>query len=286
MEKIKKIYNRAPLPFQGQKRNFIKDFKKVLATYPDDITIVDLFGGSGLLSLVAKAEKPNAEVIYNDYDNYCERLENIPSTNILLSKINDIIGTFPKSKRLPMEKKEQIIDLIDKEAKKGNFIDYITLSSALLFSTHYVTNLEDLKKETFYKQQKCNSLSHIKTHAYSAEGYLDDIKVVRMDYKELFEKYKDKSNVLFLLDPPYLSTNTGTYKMYWKLKDYLDVLTILNGHNFIFFTTNKSSLVELLEWIQEQSKSFALPKIKRVDRAKTLTHNAEYIDTMLISEIA
>ena len=74
--------------------------------------------------------------------------------------------------------------------------------------------------------------------------------------------------------------------MYWKLKDYLDVLTILNGHNFIFFTSNKSSLVELLEWIQEQSKSFALPKIKRVDRAKTLTHNAEYIDTMLISEIA
>ena len=30
----------------------------------------------------------------------------------------------------------------------------------------------------------------------------------------------------FLVDPPYLSTEVGTYKMFWRLADYLDVLTL------------------------------------------------------------
>ena len=49
-----KNYTSAPLPFLGQKRKFIKEFKRVLEGYPDDVTIVDLFGGSGLLSHTAK----------------------------------------------------------------------------------------------------------------------------------------------------------------------------------------------------------------------------------------
>ena len=45
---LKKNYFQAPLPFMWQKRKFIKDVKAILSHYKDDITIVDLFGGSGL----------------------------------------------------------------------------------------------------------------------------------------------------------------------------------------------------------------------------------------------
>lgn len=45
-----KQYNSAPLPFQGQKRMFAKEFIKVLQQFPDGTVFVDLFGGSGLLS--------------------------------------------------------------------------------------------------------------------------------------------------------------------------------------------------------------------------------------------
>ena len=45
-----KNYTQAPLPFQGQKRRFLNDFKKALHYFPTDATYVDLFGGSGLLS--------------------------------------------------------------------------------------------------------------------------------------------------------------------------------------------------------------------------------------------
>ena len=50
----KKMYLSAPLPFVGQKRMFVRELIQVLKQFPDDATFVDLFGGSGLLSHIAK----------------------------------------------------------------------------------------------------------------------------------------------------------------------------------------------------------------------------------------
>lgn len=56
---------------------------------------------------------------------------------------------------------------------------------------------------------------------------------------------------VFILDPPYLSTDCGTYTntSYWRLSDYLDVLKCLQGTKFVYFTSSKSTIVELAEWI-------------------------------------
>ena len=53
---MKKIYLSAPLPFVGQKRMFAREFVKVLKQLPDDAIFIDLFGGSGLLSHIAKVK--------------------------------------------------------------------------------------------------------------------------------------------------------------------------------------------------------------------------------------
>lgn len=47
MDRNKLNYNQAPLPFQGQKRKFVKLFAEKIETLPDDTVFVDLFGGSG-----------------------------------------------------------------------------------------------------------------------------------------------------------------------------------------------------------------------------------------------
>ena len=86
------VYNSAPLPFQGQKRRFIGEFRKALSQFPDAAVFVDLFGGSGLLSHVAKQERPEARVVYNDFDDFHLRLENIPKTNALLAKGRNFVG--------------------------------------------------------------------------------------------------------------------------------------------------------------------------------------------------
>lgn len=65
-----KIYTQAPLPFMGQKRRWNSAFKTALENYEDCHTFVDLFGGSGLLSHFTKTVRPDARVVYNDFDGY------------------------------------------------------------------------------------------------------------------------------------------------------------------------------------------------------------------------
>jgi hypothetical protein len=79
-----KPFKTAPLPFMGQKRRFINKFKEALKQYREDAVYVDLFGGSGLLSHIVKETYPAATVVYNDYDNYRERLEAIPPRSLLI----------------------------------------------------------------------------------------------------------------------------------------------------------------------------------------------------------
>lgn len=94
--------------------------------------------------------------------------------------------------------------------------------------------------------------------------------------------YKDRGDVVFLVDPPYLSTDVGTYNMYWSLPDYLDVLTILNGHRYVYFTSAKSSIIELCEWMGKNrciGNPFANSVRKEVN--VQMNHNSRYTDIML-----
>ena len=149
-----------------------------------------------------------------------------------------------------------------------------------MFAMKYVTCFTDLKKETLYNK--------VKSANYPlCSGYLDGLTITSCDYKEIFEKYKDVPGVVFLVDPPYLSTDNTTYKMYWKLPDYLDVLTVLSGHRFIYFTSNKSSIVELCEWIG-RNKLIGNPfeNCNRREFNAHMNYNASYTDIMLYTDIA
>ncbi|WP_455641532.1 DNA adenine methylase [Parabacteroides johnsonii] len=275
---MRKMYLQAPLPFLGQKRMFAKEFIKVLRKYFDSTIFVDLFGGSGLLSHITKCQRPDATVIYNDYDNYQRRLENIPRTNILLGKIRSlVVSTLPK-KPLPKELKEYILHLIEQEEWEYGYVDYITLSTSLLFSMKYATNLEELRKETFYNT--------VRKHDYaSCQDYLDGLEVVSCDYRELFDKYKDVPNVVFLIDPPYLSTEVGTYTMTWGLSDYLDVLQTLVSTNYIYFTSNKSSIIELCAWIDKNNNiGNPFAGSEKVEFNAHINYNSSYTDIMLFKK--
>lgn len=270
---MSKNYATAPLPFQGQKRNFIKQFKQALKTYPTDAIYVDLFGGSGLLSHTVKQENPKAKVIYNDYDNFKQRLNAISRTNILLTSLRPLVESVPNKKTIPDNIRCQILDIITQADKQG-YVDYISLSANLLFSMNYVQSLEELKKQRFYNR--------LRKSDYDATSYLKDVEFVCYDYKELFDMYKDVPNVVFLVDPPYLSTDCSTYKNYWKLSDYLDVLKVLMDTNYFYFTSNKSSIVELCEWIETNTGGVnPFNKAKVVYHYNSTSHNTGYTDIML-----
>lgn len=268
-----KIYNSAPLPFMGQKRRFVNQFREALHEFSSATTFIDLFGGSGLLSHITARDRPDARVIYNDFDDYHLRIENVERTNAILAEIREILASIPRMAKVPADAKTQIVALLEEREQTG-FVDYITISSSILFSANYANDLEILRKCTLY--------NNTKQAPYACDCYLEGLEIVKLDYRELFDLYKNTPGVVFLVDPPYLSTEVGVYKCYWRLRDYLDVLKVIDGQHYIYFTSNKSHIVELIDWLQSNSiHGNPFVGATRRECHAQLHHNAEYTDIML-----
>ncbi len=254
---------------------FAKEFIKVLEQFSDKTVFVDLFGGSGLLSHITKCKRPDATVVYNDYDGYRMRLQAIPQTNALLADLRDIAKNVPRHKPIKGEARERIFERIIQEERNAGYVDFITISSSLMFSMKYQLSVDGMRKETLY--------NNIRTTDYPlCPDYLEGLTITSCDYKDLYERYKDISGVVFLVDPPYLSTEVGTYKMYWRLSDYLDVLNVLRDKPFVYFTSNKSSIIELCEWIGN-NKALGNPfkDCQKVEFNAHMNYSAHYTDIML-----
>ncbi len=272
---MRKQYLSAPLPFVGQKRMFAKEFIKVLKQFDDKAVFVDLFGGSGLLSHITKCQRPDATVVYNDYDDYRRRIKAISRTNAMLADFRAIVEGLPRHKPITGMARERIFERIEQEESEVGFVDYITISTSLLFSMKYKLSVAEMRKEILYNR--------IRTSDYQeCSDYLDGLTITACDYRDLYNQYKDNPNVVFLVDPPYLSTEVGTYNMYWRLSDYLDVLTVLKDKPFVYFTSNKSSIVELCDWLGK-NKTLGNPfdDCRKVEFNAHMNYNSQYTDMML-----
>ena len=69
----------------------------------------------------------------------------------------------------------------------------------------------------------------------------------------------------------------------WTMKNYLDILTALSGLNYVYFTSNKSQIVELCQWIdgnkEKVANIFEGASVKTV-KSPTSGRNS-YVDIML-----
>jgi len=268
-----KNYTQSPLPFQGQKRRFLTPFKEALNGFSPTATYVDLFGGSGLLSHTVKQYYPDANVIYNDFDNYSQRLDNVEKTNNIIGDLREILKDYPDAKRIVGDVRYQVIDRLKQE--KG-FVDFITISSSLCFSMNYGTTLEHFEKDSLY--------NNVRQSNYKCDGYLEGVNRVKKDYRDLFAEYRNHNNVVFLVDPPYLSTDTTTYNRadYWKLTDYLNVLKVIEDTSYFYFTSNKSQIIELCDWMENNGYcKNPFDDSTTVTIGAQLTHNAKYNDIMI-----
>lgn len=272
---MSRLYLSAPLPFVGQKRMFAKQFIDVIPQYPDGTVFVDLFGGSGLLSHITKHCHPGSRVIYNDFDNYRRRIDNIPNTNRLLEQIRRIAAPFKRLTPITGQAREDIFALLEQEERERGFVDYITLSASLLFSMKYKMSVAEMRKEALYSKVRKNGYP-------DCSDYLAGLEIVSCDYRELFDRFKDVPGVVFIVDPPYLSTEVGTYRMYWRLADYLDVLSVLPGHDFIYFTSDKSAITELCDWMgRNPGLGNPFEHCERREFNASMNYNATYTDMML-----
>lgn len=273
------MFKTAPLPFVGQKRMMIRHVEKILNAQisgdGEGWTIVDVFGGSGLLAL-AKALKPQAMVIYNDFDNYATRLNHIDDINRLRRILAELCADLPKGARLSPERKQQVIAAI--EAFNG-YKDVAALVSWLCFGGQQAGTLEALYKQTFWNVIR---QSDYKT----ADGYLDGLTIVKQCYSELLPRYAGQQKTLLILDPPYLCTNQKQYNKanYFNVIDFAKLMRFTKPP-FVLFSSTKSEIIDYIDFLQQYKadnwQSFA--DCERIRLNATVSHSGRYEDNILFN---
>lgn len=241
------IYSKAPLPFVGQKKNFLREFRAVLVDHiPDEgegWTIVDVFGGSGLLAHNAKRLLPRARVIFNDYDGYADRIANIPDTNALRAEFARLTKGHPKHTRLPKDTEAALRKTVE---NWQGFLDLLCVCS-WLFAHNRDSRLDkaELLRITW-------TYVGVRLTDYDATGYLDGLEIIRADFREVMREHSGKDKTLLVLDPHYLRTNQGSYaaEKYFGMVDSMTVVELLKPP-FILFGSTRSEITEYLDWLKE-----------------------------------
>lgn len=271
-----KIFKQAPLPFIGQKRNFIKAFCEVLNDniqgLGEDWTIVDVFGGSGLLSHHAKRLKPHAKVIYNDFDNYSQRLKHIDDTNRLRRQLAEVLKGIPIKNKIDPKTHFLVIETIK---NFDGFIDIDCLVAWLLFSGGQSVNLNQILKRTpLYNK--------VKTIDYpDTKEYLKGVEVVSKSFDELLPVYVNNEKTLLILDPPYLFSEQRIYR---KAKDFGLVSFIklmeLIRPPFIMFSNNRSEILDYFDYQVKRNDERFL-NYKHTTYSITLNRQRNYKDNLI-----
>ena len=97
--------------------------------------------------------------------------------------------------RLSSDVKGKILTVIAKHKREVRYVDYITISSSIMFSSKYVLSLNGLRKESFYNSVKKQDYDR-------ANDYLDGLEICKCDYMRLFDEFKNNDKTFFIYDPP------------------------------------------------------------------------------------
>ena len=270
-------YTKAPLPFVGQKRNFINPFKQALNHIPADgagWTIVDAFGGSGLLAHVAKHTKPAARVIYNDFDGYAERLRHIPDINSLRQILADVLADYPRDKHLDKPTKARVVHAVE---SFDGYKDLNCLRSWLLFSGNQAGTIAELLNKHMYNCIRRNDYP-------DSADYLRGLEIVSQPFQTLLPQYINKPKTLLILDPPYVSTLQGMYanKHYFGMVQFLRLMDMVRPP-FVFFSSTRSELMDYLDYAKDsRPKEWAkFDDMRQISIQSHISKGNSYEDNMV-----
>ena len=236
---------------------------------------MDVFGGSGLLAHITKQVLPKARVIYNDFDGYSERLQNINDTNKLRTIIADLLAHYPRNQKLPDTLKKTVQAALN---SFGGYIDLDCVASWLLFSGCQTTDLHDLIHNHAY-------YNGVRLRDYpSANGYLDDLEVVSKSYHELLPEFQNNPKALLVLDPPYICTAQGSYRKagYFGMVQFLRLMRLVRPP-LVFFSSTRSELIDYLDFIvNEKAEGWQnFVDYKKISIQSIVNKTAQYEDNMV-----
>lgn len=261
-------YKISPIFYMGNKKKLIA--KGLIDLFPKDIDMfVDLFGGSGIVSMNVEANK----YILNDYDSNLYRLYKLfkdkTSEQIIthtLKKIEEYGLAKERTKRNEFKDKELIelykrnyFNFRNEYNKTKNDMDFYTLMF-YSFSQQFRFN----SKGDF--NMPCGNDCFSKTNEVYIKDGCDffnksNVSITNKDFREL-KISKLSANDFVYLDPPYFNT-TATYNENggWTEKEEEDLYRLceeLNSNGIRFAISNvfenKGTLnTKLIEWCDKMN---------------------------------
>ena len=228
--------------FSGNKSNRVKEIAELTRT-GKYTRIVEIFGGSCVISNNLLKEKIVEEAIANDYDHYFDNFEeHIHFKENFIEKLLKL--GLEKSKERRMSKEHQEVVQNSLKDKDKNLLKY--LSKNFVFSSKRAA--AEIKIQDFI--YFTNDITIEKDLEYIK--HLKNVKLDSLDYKEFIEKYINAGDrkTLVVVDPPYLNSSQKQYgDEFFGLEKTIKLLNSLKQkrNDFIFFNQIKEDSIELLK---------------------------------------
>lgn len=274
------------IPFSGSKRYSYKHVKKIVEENGYK-TVLEPFGGSGVLSVNLYNDGLVEKAIINDFDHFFDDYEEYLD---IKDWIVDECYKFGIKKRTGGSGKDTsyIIDgdkriPIKSRVLKGNDRDFLQnliskvdkkywrlLAQGSNFCHSGVSSHETIKLNDFTNFER--DLTTTKQRQY-LKVYNECISD-SLDYKDFIEKYKPyiTTDTLLIIDPPYTGTAQKQYKEEFsdkRTQELVDLLLTLDC-DFVFFNANED---DVKRWLSRGGnvevintyKSSIVPKTSRQD---------------------
>lgn len=126
----------------------------------------------------------------------------------------------------------------------------VNLSSNLIYSSAY---FKDRTHEFYHLFKKNNYDENIK-------DYIEGLEFRSCNWEILFNEFKDIDNVIWICDPPYLLSDKGGYQIdnnCWTVYDNLNILKILKTPSYIYYTSTKSGIFDILKFLNENGLEYS-----------------------------
>ena len=273
------MFKRPPLQFIGNKYRFREQYIEQITKFNNpNYIFVDLFGGSGYLSHITKHVHPDNEVIYNDFDGYKERVERIEKTNKI---INEIKAKFEENNveygaKASRELSDEIALMLKQKEDNGEYIDWRTLSSQLCFTTWICQNYEKMKG--------CFLYNKLHKREIITKDYFNGLRIIKDDWKNIYNNFKDNKNIVWIIDPPYPLTTQTQFASEIDMKEVCAVIDIMFAQpRVVYFCSNTSGVEDMIVWKYNNKFNELYDKYSRINYAGGRAQKS-YTDLMFVSK--
>lgn len=267
-----------PLSFTGHKGHWASELTDIAKQLPYDCTVFDVFGGSGICSEYIKRARPDITVIWNDFDNYRARLDNVDKTERLRRYFIEKLGRpLPKKAYIPplsLDQRQFVFDTLKQQISDYGFCDFQTISRWFYMyplKTHklmsFTGKLYNRVPVVPMRLDACNSwLSDVLRNSVTFTGI--DTEFYLYDKLVKLRDYIPNQNALLILDPPYLGTGCNDYGNQESLKILKDVCDCCNHLPFLLFGDSSISF-----WYDQIVKDRHYLKYEKVINNTGMNHS-------------